>query len=90
MERKLKLLGIVSIVIGSIAALLCISPITGAPIIALPIGFIGMICSCIYVFFDIQKEVNKKSFTPGIIGLLLSSAPVLLILAFIIINHFKH
>ena len=89
MQKKLKLLGIVSIVIGSITALLCISPIPGSQILALPIGFIGMICSCIYIFIDTKKEINTKTFTPGIIGLLLSSSPVLLILAFTIINHFR-
>ena len=90
MEKKLNILGKVSIAIGIITALLCISPIIGAPIFSLPVGFIGMICSCIYIFIDTQKEINTKKFTPGIIGLLLSSSPVLLILAVIIINYFRH
>lgn len=90
MQKKLKLLGIVSIVIGSITALLCITPIPGSQILALPVGFVGMICSCIYIFIDTKKEMNTKIFTPGIIGLLLSSTPVILILAFTIINYFKH
>ena len=90
MEKKFKLLGIVSILIGSITALLCVSPITGGVILSLPIGFIGMICSCVYIFIDTKKEINKKSFTPGIIGLLLSSTPILLIMAFTIIKHFNH
>lgn len=89
MQKKIKLLGIVSIVIGSITALLCITPISGSAILSLPIGFIGMICSCIYIFFDTKKEINTTSFTPGIIGLLLSSTPVLLILTFTIISHFR-
>jgi hypothetical protein len=90
MEKKLKLLGIVSVVIGSLTALICISPIPGAAIFSLPIGFIGMISSCIYIFIDTKNEINTKKITPGIIGLLLSSTPVLLILTFIIINYFKH
>jgi len=90
MHKKLKTLGIVSIVIGSVTALLCITPIPGSQILALPIGFIGMICSCIYIFIDTKKEINTKKFSPGIIGLLLSSSPVVLILAFTIINYFKH
>ncbi|MES2397239.1 MAG: hypothetical protein V4549_14615 [Bacteroidota bacterium] len=90
MEKRFKILGNVSIALGIITALLCISPITGAPIFSLPIGFIGMICSCIYIFIDTQKGINTKKFTPGIIGLLLSSSPVLLILMVIIINYFKH
>ena len=90
MEKKLKVLGIVSIIIGSIAALLCISPMHSSILMALPIGFAGMVCSCIYVFLDTKNEINTKKITPGIIGILLSSAPVLLILTFIIINYFKH
>ena len=90
MEKKLKLIGRLSVAMGIITALLCISPIAGAPIFALPVGFIGMISSCIYIFIDTQNEINSKKITLGIIGLLLSSTPVLLIITFIIINYFKH
>jgi hypothetical protein len=90
MEKKLKVLGIASIIIGSIAALLCVSPMHSSILMALPIGFVGMVCSCIYVFLDTKNEINTKKITPGIIGILLSSAPVLLVLTFIIINYFKH
>lgn len=90
MQNKFKLLGILSIGIGMLTALLCILPIAGAAVISLPFGFVGMICSCIYIFIDTQKELSTKRFTPGIIGLLLSSTPVILILFFSIINHFKH
>ena len=89
MQKTIKILGIISITIGAATALLCILPISGAPIIALPIGFIGMVFSCIYIFIDTQKELSTKKITPGIIGLLLSSTPVILILIFTIINHFK-
>ena len=90
MEKKFKILGTASIVIGSITSFLCISPIGGSAILSLPVGFLGMVCSCIYIFIDTQKEINTKRFTPGVIGFLLNSTPVLLILSFTIINHFKH
>ena len=88
MQKKIKLLGIISIVIGSIAALLCLSPVT--LIYSLPVGFIGMVCSCIYIFIDTRDELSTKKFTPGVIGVLLSSIPVLLIVTFTIIHHFKN
>jgi|GEM_PF-1110217 len=90
MPKKIKLIGIASILIGSITALLCILPIMGLAILAMPLGFIGMVCSSIYIFLDAKNDINSKTFTPGIIGLLLSSTPVLLILAFTIINYFRH
>lgn len=90
MRKKIKVLGIVSILIGAVTALLCLFPSVHGLFIALPFGFAGMVCSGIYIFIDTKNEINDKTFTPGIIGLLLSSTPVLLILAFIIINHFKH
>ena len=88
MQKKLKVLGIVSLIIGSIAALLCLFPM--GLIVALPVGFIGMIVSGIYVFIDTKNDVTNKKITPGIIGMLLSSIPVLFILLFIILGSFKH
>lgn len=87
-KKKLKLIGILSIILGTLAALFCLFP--GGIIIALPIGFLGMIASSIYIFIDTRDEINTSKITPGIISMVLSSIPVLLILTFIIINHFKH
>jgi FtsH-binding integral membrane protein len=87
--KKIKLLGLVSIIIGLMAALLCFYPSPQAFKFALPFGFIGMICSSIYIFIDTQNQINKNKITAGIIGLLLSSTPVLVILFFIIVNYFK-
>lgn len=87
--QKIRILGWASISIGAIAALLCIYPSSRALLAALPIGFIGMICSSMYVYIDTKNDINSKKVTPGIIGLLLSSAPVLLILSFMIINFFN-
>jgi hypothetical protein len=88
MQKKLKRLGNVSILLGAAAALLCLFP--KGIIVALPIGFFGMIASSIYIYFDTRDEINTRKITPGIISMVLSSVPVLLILTFIIINHFKH
>jgi len=86
MEKNLKLLGIVCLVLGSITAISCIFSL----IIALPIGFLGMICSAIYVYTDTKNEINTSNITAGIIGLFLNSTPVLLILILIAYNYFKH
>jgi hypothetical protein len=72
--------------LGSVTALGCIFSL----VLALPIGFLGMIFSGIYVYLDTKNEINTSNITPGIIGLLLSSTPVLLILIFIAYNYFKH
>ncbi len=88
MQQKIKLLGIVSLILGALAALLCLFP--SGIIVALPIGFLGLICSSIYVFIDTRDEINTSKITPGIISMVLSSIPVLLILTFIIINQLKH
>lgn len=88
LQKRLKVLGIISIVIGGFAALLCISTISGF-FYAIPLGFIGMVCSGFYVFIDTRNEINKKKITPGIIGMVLSSLPVLFILSFMIIRHFN-
>lgn len=86
-EKKLKILGFVSLIIGGLTALLCFNP--RLLVFALPLGFAGMVCSSIYVYIDTKNEINTRKLTPGIIGLLLSSSPVLLILAFIVINYFN-
>jgi FtsH-binding integral membrane protein len=88
MEKKLKVLGIVSLLLGALAALFCLFP--GGIMLALPVGFLGMIASSAYIYFDTRDEVNKSMITSGIISMFLSSIPVLLILAIIIKNHFKH
>lgn len=88
LKKRLNILGIVSIIIGSIAALLCLTNIQNF-FYAIPLGFVGMVCSGIYVFIDTRNEINTKKITPGIIGMILSSVPVLFILTFMIIHHFN-
>lgn len=83
MEKRLKVLGIVSVILGVAAAALCIIP--NKLFFAILIGFIGMICSCIYVFINTKNEINTRKFTAGILGMILSSVPVIFMLIFIII-----
>jgi hypothetical protein len=88
LQKRLKILGIISILIGCTAALLCISSTRGL-FFAIPVGFIGMLCSGIYVFIDTRNEVNTKKITPGIIAMVLSSVPVLFMLVFMIIDYYN-
>ena len=76
MQKNLKTLGIVSISIGCVAAILCVVP--GA--------FIGMLSSGIYVFIDTRHEINTNRVTAGIIGMGLSSMPILFMLAILILK----
>ena len=85
-EKKLKLLGIISLIIGVLTALVSIYPSPRSLFIALPLGFIGMLCSGAYVYIDTTHDINTKKITPGIIGIVLSSTPVLIILIFTIYN----
>jgi uncharacterized membrane protein HdeD (DUF308 family) len=88
LQKKIKLLGIASIIIGCITTLLCVTTIQGL-FYAIPFGFVGMICSGVYVFIDTRNEINKKKITPGIIGLILSSTPVLFMLSLMIMHRFN-
>jgi hypothetical protein len=88
LQKKVKLLGIASLIIGGITALLCITTVQGF-FYAVPLGFLGMVCSGVYVFIDTRNEINKKKITPGIIGLILSSTPVLFMLSLMIMHRFK-
>ena len=87
-QKKLKLLGILALLLGGLAAIVCLVP--KGIIIALPLGFFGMIFSSMYVYIDTKEQINTNSITPGIIGIVLSSIPVVLILAFTVIHHFKN
>jgi len=90
MENKIKIIGVCSIVLGSIAALLCIIPISSGVFFAVLTGFLGTICSSIYIFIDTRNEINTKKITPGVIGLILSSIPIVLILAVIVLSKINH
>jgi ABC-type methionine transport system permease subunit len=88
MQQKLKILGFACVGIGVIAALLCVAPY--GLFLSLPIGFVGMICSCIYIFIDTKHSINTKKFTAGILGIILNSLPIIIILIIIIISRNSH
>lgn len=88
LQKKLKVLGIVSLIIGSITAILCVTTVQGL-FYAIPFGFAGMICSGVYIFIDTRNELNKNKITPGVIAMILSSTPVLFMLSLMIISRFK-
>lgn len=87
MQKTVRLLGIISMVFGIASALLCLIPGKGI-LFAVLVGFFGMLASNIYIFLNTRHQINKKTFTPGLIGLLLSSTPVLFILFFILKQKF--
>ena len=89
MQQKLKILGIASIGIGIISATLILFGIKGL-FLSLPVGFSGMVCSCIYIFIDTKYSINKNKFTAGVLGVILNSIPIVLIMVLIIVNKGKH
>jgi FtsH-binding integral membrane protein len=89
MEQKIKILGLASIGIGIISALLIFFGIKGL-FLSLPVGFLGMICSCTYIFFDTKYSINKNRFTAGVLGVILNSIPIVLIMILILVNKGKH
>jgi nicotinamide riboside transporter PnuC len=86
LDKKLKIIGNTSITLGIIAALLCITPISFGVFFAILAGFFGMIMSSIYIFIDTKHEFNTKKLTPGIIGMMLSSIPIVFMLVIIILS----
>lgn len=85
MNRTLKVLGILSVLFGTCAALICLYP--KGIFFALLAGFAGMICSTAYIYIIFRYPDSNQKFSPGIIGILLSSVPVLIIL---IANFSRH
>jgi hypothetical protein len=96
LEKKLKIIGYICVGFGALAAFLCIAPVLGLTGItfgvffAILAGFIGMITSAIYVFIDTRNEINKHKFTAGVLGMILSSVPILFMLAVIIMSRMNH
>lgn len=88
LQKKLKVLGIISLIIGSITAILCVTTVQGL-FYAIPFGFVGMIASGAYIFIDTRNEINKSKITSGVIAMILSSTPVLIMLSLMIISRFK-
>jgi hypothetical protein len=82
--KTLKIFGFLSIVFGVIASLLCLFPM--GIFFAVFAGFLGMIFSTTYIFIDFRYQISTQRFTPGLIGIILSSVPVVLI----VIANFSH
>ena len=87
MQKQIKILGIASITLGVLSAIIWMLPY--GLMLALPIGFLGMVISTIYVYMDTKYEINTKKITPGIIGIILSSIPIIIVLIIIIMSRFK-
>ena len=87
-KHKLRILGFISILLGCIASALCLFP--DLFFYAVIVAFFGMLLSTIYVFIDYKYDINKKNFTAGVFGMLLSSLPILIVVALNFITHFKN
>jgi uncharacterized membrane protein YdbT with pleckstrin-like domain len=90
MEKFTRILGTTAVVIGSLSAVLTtlflLKPTRFFVFSALFCGLLGFISSNIYIFMNLRYRVNEKKVTPGTLGILLSSAPVLLILIIKVIH----
>ncbi len=84
MIKTVNILGIVSIIIGIAAAIICILPF--GVFYAVPIGFVGFLCTTIYIGLNTRHQINKNKINPGIIALLLNSVPIVYILIGVIIT----
>ncbi len=88
MNKQLKVIGTIAISLGIIASIACVIMPLGI-FFAIPIGFLGLILSTIYIFIDTKNQINIKKITLGIVGMILSSVPVLFMIVFIILNKVK-
>lgn len=84
MQKQIKILGYASITLGIISAIIWMLPY--GIVLALPIGFLGMIISTVYVYTDMKYQINTRKFTLGIWGIILSSIPILVVLVLIIMS----
>ncbi|MBI2271965.1 MAG: hypothetical protein HYU69_16620 [Bacteroidetes bacterium] len=87
MVKTINILGNISIIIGLIAAILCAVPF--GIFYAITTGFVGFLCTTVYIGLNTRHQVNTKKLNPGIIALLLNSVPLLYILIGIIITKLK-
>jgi len=77
MIKTLRVLGILAILFGLIASIsvFIINPYW--PFIPVISGFLGFLMSSIYVFINSRNQSNQGFFNPGLIGMLLSSVPII-------------
>lgn len=83
-NKKLQILGVFAVCLGFLSAALCFMPY--GLFLSIPAGFLGMITSTIYVYYDTKYQFNTKKITPGIIGIILSSIPIISILIIILMS----
>lgn len=90
MARKVRILGILAMAFGLIACIftftLWAGPVKLSVFISVVSGFLGFLFSTIYTLLNTKHEVNKHPFNPGIIGLLLSSTPIITFVIFMMTN----
>jgi H+/Cl- antiporter ClcA len=84
MEKTTKLIGHLALILGiasaSLTGFFLLKPIPFAIFLAILCGLFGFITSSAYVMLNLRYQVNEKKLTPGLLGLFLSSAPVVYIL----------
>jgi hypothetical protein len=90
LKKKLTVLGYICVGLGILAALLCVIPLSFGVFYAILAGFLGMVTSSVYVFIDTRNEVNQKKFTAGVLGMILSSIPILFMLTIMIMSKMNH
>ncbi len=88
MQKQIKILGLASITLGIISAIIWMLPY--GMLLALPTGFLGMVISTIYVYLDMKYQINTKKFTLGVWGIILSSIPILVVLTLIIMSRINN
>lgn len=84
MEKLTRTVGNICLFLGFTAAfctiLFLIKPVPVCIIVALFCGLMGFIASSVYIVMNTRFAVNDKKIHPGILGLLMSSVPVIFIL----------
>lgn len=91
MEKITRIVGSISLVSGSLAALMTafylISHIPFGIILGIFCGLMGFMSSSAYVILNLKYQVNTHKLTPGLIGMMLSTFPVIYILIFNAMHH---
>lgn len=81
MNKKMKILGVVAVCLGFLSAVMVFLPY--GLFLSLPTGFLGMVTSTVYLYYDTKHQVSTSKISPGVIGIFLSSLPIITILIII-------
>lgn len=79
-----KISGVLSIVFGVFGAV-CLVDIRTVPV-AMLLAIVGFVFAGVNIFLDAKHEIHDRKFPIGYIGMILSSLPVLFLLAFVFIK----